>query len=184
LFIDLLLKGAVFHYEAPHHQVQFYALTYLAIAVIIANVARARPLVATLAALAFAWQLYDVKRFTPNYLFYGSQYGRRFIGEFYGPAVIHAQDRGPLNAHVDALIARNAHVRIVVAEHNILERSGPNFVTFPQRGDYAVADYLYDVHFHFPERDAYDKWLASNCSDEWTYDFPPHVTMYRVLRCR
>jgi len=184
LLIDFALKGAVFHYEAPHHQVQFYALACLGIAVLIAGATRARATIIALTAVAFAVQLYDDKCFTPNYIFDGAQYGNRFIGEFYGPAVIHAQDRGPLNAHVDALIARDPNVRIVVAEHNILERSGANFVVFPQRGGYAFCDYLYDVHFRFPERDAYNAWLGAHCTDDYTYFFPPHVPMYRVLRCR
>jgi len=183
--IDLLLKGFVFHYEPPHHQVQFYALLYLVIAVSIAS--RKSAVMTAAVIVAFAIQLYDAKRFFPNYLFYGSQYGERFIGEFYGPAVIHAQDRGPLNLYVDSLIARNPNVRIVVADHNILERSGPNFVVFSQidphqRYDYAFVDYLYGRHFHFPERDAYNAWLAKHCVDEWTYDFPPQVTVYRVMR--
>src|ERR1043165_1869143 len=94
-FIDLLLKGFVFHYEAPHHQVQFYPLLYLFLGAGIARVWR--PAIAAVAALLFAWQLYDVVRFFPNYLFYGAQYGERMGGEVYGPAVMHDQDKGPLN---------------------------------------------------------------------------------------
>ena len=85
LGINFALKGFVFHYDAPHHQVQFYPLVYLTIAAVLLGYEFRRrvsvPLVAAIAA-CFAIQLYDVVRFFPNYLFYGSQYGDRFIGEF------------------------------------------------------------------------------------------------------
>jgi hypothetical protein len=185
LLVDLVLKGFVFHYEAPHHQVQFYPLLYLLIAVVIARAWRAW--VAAAVAALFALQLYDVVRFFPNYLFYGSQYGDRAIGEFYGPAVMHAQDRGPLEAHVDAILAREPNAKFLLADHNALERTGPNFVLFSQRDpnatyEYAFVDRLYGKHFRFPERDPFNAFLAQHYTEEWTYFFPPHVWMYRVLR--
>ena len=134
-------------------------------------------------------QLYDVIRFFPNYLFYGAQYGERFIGEFYGPAVMHAQDRGPVNAYIDKLLARDPNVKILVADHNALERPEPNFVPFTKRDpsvryEYAFVDRLYAMHFRFPERDAYNAYLAANYVEDYTYYFPPRVWMYRVMRKR
>ena len=169
---------------------QFYPLVYLVIASILLGYEFRRrvsaPLVAVIA-VCFALQLYDVIRFFPNYLFYGSQYGDRFVGEFYGPAVMHAQDRGPVNAYIDSLLARDPNVKILVADDNALERPEPNFVPFAKRDPsvrypYAFVDRLYAAHFHLPERDAYNAYLAANYVEDYTYDFPPRVWMYRVLR--
>ncbi|MDP9360874.1 MAG: glycosyltransferase family 39 protein [Acidobacteriota bacterium] len=190
LLINFALKGFVFRYDAPHHQVQFYPLVYLGIATVcLGHEFRRRvsmPLVAAIA-ICFVIQACDVVRFFPNYLFYGSQYGDRVIGEFYGPAVMHAQDRGPVNAYIDRLLARDPRVKILVADHNALERQEPNFVPFTKRDaaaryDYAFVDRLYAVHFRFPERDAYNRYVATNYVDDYTYDFPPNVWMYRVMR--
>jgi len=186
LIINFALKGFVFRYDAPHHQVQFYPLVCLFLAAVILEHRMSKPLIAAIA-ICFGLQVFDVVRFFPNYLFYGSQYGERFIGEFYGPAVMHAQDRGPVNAYIDKLLARDPNVKILVADHNALERPEPNFVPFTKRDpsmryDYAFVDHLYGVHFRFPERDAYNAYLAANYVEEYTYYFPTRVWMYRVMR--
>lgn len=192
LAVNFALKGLVFRYDAPHHQVQFYPLIYLGIATVcLSHEFRRRvstPLIAAIA-VCFAIQLYDVIRFFPNYLFYGSQYGDRFIGEFYGPAVMHAQDRGPVNAHIDALLARDPQVKILIADHNALERPEPNFVPFTKRDpstryDYVFVDRLFATHVHFPETDAFNRYVAANYADDYTYDFPVHVWMYKVMKRR
>jgi 4-amino-4-deoxy-L-arabinose transferase-like glycosyltransferase len=188
LVINFALKGFVFRYDAPHHQVQFYPLVCLFLAAVILAHRMTKPLIAAIA-ICFAIQLYDVIRFFPNYLFYGAQYGDRFIGEFYGPAVIHGQDRGPVNAYIDTLIAREPNVKILVADNNALERPGTNYVPFSKRDpavryEYAFVDRLYGVHFRFPERDAYNAYLAANYGEEYTYYFPTHKWMYRVVRLR
>ena len=46
---------------------------------------------------------------------------------------------------------------------------------------FAFVDRLYGVHFHLPERDAYNAYLAANYVDNYTYDFPQRVWMYKVL---
>ena len=186
--INFALKGLVFRYDAPHHQVQFYPLVCLFLAAAILEHRITKPLIAAIA-ICFALRAYDVIRFFPNYLFYGSQYGDGFIGEFYGPAVMHAQDRGPVNAYIDRLLARDPNVKILVADHNALERPETNFVPFTKRDpsvryEYAFVDRLYAKHFRFPERDAYNAYLAANYIDDYTYYFPPRVWMYRVLRHR
>jgi len=192
LAINFALKGFVFHYDAPHHQVQFYPLVCLVIAAVLLGYEFRRrvsaPLVAAII-VCFTIQLYDVVRFFPNYLFYGSQYGDRFIGEFYGPAVMHAQDRGPVNAYIDSLLARDPNVKILVADHNALERPEPNFVPFTKRDpaaryEYAFVDRLFATHVRFPERDAYNAFLAANYVEDYEYDFPVRVWMYRVMRRR
>jgi hypothetical protein len=192
LVINFALKGFVFRYDAPHHQVQFYPLVYLGIAVVcLSHEFRRRvsaPLIAAIA-VCFAIQVYDVVRFFPNYLFYGSQYGDRFIGEFYGPAVMHAQDRGPVNAYIAALLARDPNVKILVADHNALERPESNFVPFTRRDalaryEYVFVDRLFATHVHFPERDAFNRYVAANYVDDYTYEFPVRVWMYKVMRRR
>jgi hypothetical protein len=188
LLINFALKGFVFRYDAPHHQVQFYPLVCLLLAALILEHRITKPLIAAVA-ICFAIQLYDVIRFFPNYLFYGAQYGDRFIGEFYGPAVMHGQDRGPVNAYIDALIARDPNVKILVADHNALERPEANFVPFTKRDpavryEYAFVDRLYATHVRFPERDAYNAYLAANYGEEYTYWFPTGKWMYRVMKHR
>jgi len=186
LLINFALKGFVFRYDAPHHQVQFYPLVCLLLAAVILEHRTTKPLIAAIV-LCFAIQLYDVIRFFPNYLFYGAQYGDRFIGEFYGPAVMHGQDRGPINAYIDMLIARDPNVKILVADNNALERPEANFVPFTKRDpaaryEYAFVDRLFATHVRFPERDAYNAYVAAHYVDDYTYYFPTKVWMYRVLK--
>ena len=186
LLINFALKGFVFRYDAPHHQVQFYPLVCLGLSAVILEHRMTKLLIAAIV-LCFAIQLYDVIRFFPNYLFYGAQYGDRFIGEFYGPAVMHGQDRGPVNAYIDTLIARDPNVKILVADNNALERPEPNFVPFTKRNpavryEYAFVDRLFATHVRFPERDAYNAYVAAHYVVDYTYDFPTRVWMYRVLK--
>jgi hypothetical protein len=188
LLINFALKGFVFRYDAPHHQVQFYPIVCLAIAAIILEHRMTKPLIAAIA-ICFAVQIYDVIRFFPNYLFYGAQYGDRFIGEFYGPAVMHGQDRGPVNAYIDTLIARDPNVKILIADHNALERPEANFVPFTKRDpavryEYAFVDRLFATHVRFPERDAYNAYIRAHYVGDYTYYFPTRVWMYRVVRLR
>lgn len=188
LGINLTLKGVVFGYETPHHQVQFYPLLYLFIATGIARWWRRRWVAALVIAL-FALQVRDVVRFFPHYLFYGAQYGERFIGEFYGPAVLHAQGREPVWQVIDAILQRKPEAKILVADNNAFDRIGPNFVPFTkrdpaQRYEFALVDRLYATHFHFPERDAYNAFLARHYKPAYTTEFPPGVWVYRVMELK
>ncbi len=183
LLVHLVLKGAVFHYDTPHHQVQLYPLLYMFVAVGIAR--WWRPWVIAIVTVLFAVQLFDVWRFFPNYLFYGSQYGDRAIGEFYGPAVIHGQGREPVWRFIDSM----PNATFLMADDNAFERSGARFVPFTKRDpnvvyEYALVDRLYAKHFTFPERDAYNAYLAANYEPVFTTEFPPHVWVYRVMRAR
>lgn len=185
--LNLILKGPVFHYETPHHQVQWYPVLLVAIAVLIVK-AWSRPVMVALA-ICFAVQVTDVIRFFPNYLFYGSQYGERFVGEFYGPAVMHAQERTAVNRAIDRILLADQHSRILVADHNILDRNDPRVVPFTKRDpevtyEYAFVDRLYGVHFQFPERDAFNALLAEKYEPHYTYYFPPRMWAYRILRRR
>lgn len=184
---NLLLKGAVFHYETPHHQAPWYPLLLVAIAVLIAK-AWSRPVMIAFA-ICLAIQLVDVVRFFPHYLFYGSQYGDRFIGEFYGPAVMHGQGRDPVNRAIDRILIDEPWARILVADNNILGRNDPRVVPFSKRDprltyEYAFVDRLYGTHFQYPERDAYNALLAREYEPHYTQYFPPKVWVYRILRRR
>jgi hypothetical protein len=184
LVINLMLKGAVFGYETPHHQMQFYPLLYMFIAGGIAK--WWRPWVIAIAAVLFAIQVREVVRFFPNYLFYGAQYGERFIGEFYGPAVIHAQGREKVRAFLDAI---DPETKILVADNNAFDAFGPPYVKFSERDPnarypFALVDRLYATHFHFPERDAYNAYLAQHYEPVHTTEFPPGVWVYRVMKLK
>jgi hypothetical protein len=187
LLLNFALKGTVFGYETPHHQVQFYPLLYLFVAVGI--VRWWRKSVAAVVAVLFAVQVFDVIRFFPNYLFYGAQYGERFIGEFYGPAVLHAQGRTEVWQVIEAIRVRNPEAKILVADNNMFDAFGPEFVPFTKRDpnvryEFALVDRLYATHFRFPERDAYNAFLARHYRPAYTTEFPPGIWVYRVLELR
>jgi hypothetical protein len=190
LILNLALKGTVFGYETPHHQVQLYPLLYMFIAVGIVKwgaVRRSAVLVVVL--VLFAIQAFDVYRFFPNYLFYGAQYGERFIGEFYGPAVLHAQGREKVWAKIDEIRAREPDAKILVADNNMFDAAGDAFVPFTKRDPaaryrYALVDRLYATHFHMPERDAYNAFLAQHYRPVYTTSFPTGVWVYRILELR
>ena len=181
----LLLKGAVFSYETPHHQSQFYPLLYLFAAAGIAAVWNRRWVVAAFC-IAFAFQLYDVARFFPHYIFYGSQYGERFLGEFYGPAVIHGQDRDPVWQEIDRIRAREPHAKFLVADHNIFERQGPNFVKFAERTEgcceYALIDRLHASHLAMRGHAEYNQYIAAHYEPVFTTEWPPDMWVYRILK--
>ena len=185
--IDLLLKGFVFRYETPHHQVQFYPVLLVAMAVLIARAWNRTVLAAVV--VCFAIQTFDVVRFFPHYLFYGSQYGPRFLGEFYGPAVMHGQGRDPINQAIDRILIGDPGARFLTADNNVFGRHDPRIVPFSKRDpkltyEYALVDRLYGTHFRFPDRDAYNALLAAEYEAYYTQYFPPHVWVYRILKKR
>ena len=125
----------------------------------------------------------------PNYLFHGAQYGSRFIGEFYGPAVFHAQDRAAIDRQLDAMVAADPGVRVLVADNNAFQRTVDHFVPFTQRDpatvyQFAVVDRLYATHFRFPERDDYNAFLARHYNVVRSHQFPTDKWAYRILQVR
>jgi 4-amino-4-deoxy-L-arabinose transferase-like glycosyltransferase len=189
----LVLKSGVFRYDAPHQQVAWYPLVFVVVAAtateLIRRTGRVR-VVGLVALVAFgALQLYETHRFFPNYLFHGAQYGSRFIGEFYGPAVFHAQDRDAIDRQLDAIVAADPGVRILTADNNAFQRTDEHFVAFTRRDpsqtyQFAVVDRLYATHFRFPERDEYNAFLARHYTVVRFHDFPTQKWAYRILRVR
>jgi hypothetical protein len=189
LLLVLLLRSAVFHYDTPHHQAPLYPMLFLFIAAVLTHAARRwRAEVITAVVLFLIVQLRYDFMFFPNYLFYGSQYGDRFIGEFYGPASIHGQGRDPVWRQIDEIVKKNPNIRILVEDHNIFERSGANYVPFTQRDpavryEYALVDRLYARHFRYPERDAYNAYLsAEGYAPAFETVWPPDDWVYRIMR--
>jgi len=145
-----------------------------------------RSAVVAAVAVLFAIQLYDVYRFFPNYLFYGAQYGERFIGEFYGPAVLHAQGREKVWQVIEAIRVRDPQAKILAADNNMFDAYWPEVTPFTKRDpnvryEFALVDRLYAKHFHFPERDAYNAFLAQHYKVAYTTEFPTGVWVYRVM---
>lgn len=189
--LHLLLKSAIFRYDAPHQQAVWYPLVYMVIAAVLVDLAaRARgwrPLMIGLIGVLLAVQIIDTVRFFPNYLFHGAQYGQRFIGEFYGPAVLHAQDRDEIDRAINDLVLADSSARFLMADNNAFGRSGPSFVPFTRRNpsrsyEYALVDRLYATHFRFPERDEYNSFLAEHYVPLVTHEFPLHEWAYRILK--
>ncbi|HEV2760138.1 MAG TPA: glycosyltransferase family 39 protein [Acidimicrobiales bacterium] len=187
----LVLKSGVLRYDAPHQQAAWYPLVLVVVAATVTELVRragaARSLVLTAMTLFAALHLYDTHRFFPNYLFHGVQYGSSLIGEFYGPAVFHAQDRTDIDDRLDAIVAADPTVRILMADNNAFQRGGENFVPFTRRDpeatySFAVLDRLYASHFGFPERDEYNAFLAREYRVVHSHNFPGDEWAYRILR--
>ena len=187
----MFVKSGVLRYDAPHQQVPWYPLVLVVVAATATELVRragaARVLV--LAALtAFAsLHVYDTNRFFPNYPFHGVQYGSRLIGEFYGPAVFHAQDRTDIDRRLEAIVAADPDVRILMGDNNAFQRDDPHFVAFTRRDPgvtyrFALVDRLYATHFRFPERDEYNAFLDRHYVVMHSHDFPPGEWAYRILR--
>ncbi len=136
-----------------------------------------------------AVHLHDTVRFFPNYLFQGAQYGERFIGEFYGPAVMHKQDRTDTDRRIDELITANPDARILMGDKNVFQRSGERFVRFSRRDpaqsyEFAIVDRVSATHLRFPQRDDYNAYLAAHYTVVWSYEFPTGKWAYRILQLR
>lgn len=189
----LFLKSAVFRYDAPHQQVPWYPFVFILVAATADELLHRAPraqtvLLCTLAAF-LSIQLYDAVRFFPNYLFYGAQYGDRFIGEFYGPAVMHKQDLGSTDKKIDAILAAEPDVRILTADHSVFDRPDSHFVPFTRRDlsciyEFALVDRVYSTNLRFPERDEYNAFLKKYYTVVWSHYFPTHEWAYRVLQLK
>lgn len=189
----LLLKSGVFRYDAPHQQVPWYPLIFVVVSAAVVQAVRRthalRPLLLGALVVLVSVQVFDVARFFPNYLFYGAQYGERFIGEFYGPAVMHKQDRQSIDHQIDAIIAADVDARVLMADHNAFERASVQFVAFSRRDpsrsyEYALVDRVFATHLRYPGRDEYNDFVARHYTVIASHDFPTQKWAYRILRLR
>lgn len=189
----LVVKSGVFRYDTPHQQVPWYPLVLVVVAAttveLLRRSGRYRGVVVAVLVGAAAAHVHDTIRFFPNYLFHGAQYGERFIGEFYGPAVMHKQDRTDTDRHINELIAARPDVRILMGDENVFQRSGEHFVRFSRRDpaqsyEFAIVDRLYATHLRFPQREDYNAYLEANYNVVWSYDFPTEQWAYRILQLR
>jgi hypothetical protein len=136
------------------------------------------------AAMMFA-QVYGILLFFPHLAFYGAQYGERFVGDLYGPAVTAFQ--GTENLYQEL-------VKIKDKSEPVLFPYGATFwgkggVYFNRRDPllnyhYAL-DTIYDGHhLHKFDEEAYRNWLKTYCTPYWSLDYPLEYQIFTLYECR
>ncbi len=190
LFFFFFLKSVVFRYEAPHHQIHLYPFMYISLSLMFSVLARRlKKIVVTFFMLALALSVLDVVTFFPEYLFYGAQYGRQFIGEIYGPAVLLCQDQNPIYTVITELQKKGEVV--VTGERSCLRLRGNNAVQWQAalstvRGHkyyYAYVDYLHHSHLATPPDSAYYNYVFHVCTPYYEEKFPTGLTIYALYKC-
>ena len=192
IVIALTIQGAVVGYAAPHHQVAFFPWAMLAASWTVVTAFRSlrAPLARTALALVFvaglAVQAWQLVQFFPHYLFYGAQYGRRFVGEFYGPAVLHCYGRNEILHDVQVLESKGARfLKSDVSCFGDVEATTFSTLSPTTRFDFALADYLNQRHLRFgPEQEAYLRFVETRCRPWKSYRFPTDFEVYALLDCR
>lgn len=191
LFVYFILKSAVFKYDAPHHQAPYYPFIYVAVAYGIVylfdRLKNTKQIaIGMIIGLFFSLQIVDVIRFFPNYLFYGAQYGKQFIGEFYGPAVLHCYDQYPVNTMIIKL--NELGYTVLAPNHSCMRLPQKYFTLFTDRKPnekhyFAFTDYIYMNHFKEEGSEEYKKFIAEHCRPYYAYNFPTNVPVYQLLEC-
>lgn len=191
LLLYLLSKPLLFHYDAPHHHVHLYPFVYLTIAFSFVHLyAHLRPpvklLLLSVVCISFSWQLYEMKQFFPNLLFYGAQYGQRFVGEFYGPAVFQCQDQAAINEKLNQLLTEKQ--TLVATWHSCIQVPRTKFTQFDENFTvqgrfFAYTDYVSTYHSRFPDNAAYLQFIAAYCKPYYTYSFPTNFQAYKIYQC-
>ncbi|MFA7379360.1 MAG: glycosyltransferase family 39 protein [Bacteroidia bacterium] len=188
VFLFLWVKSGVFHYDAPHHQVQFFPSVYAAISITVVDfLQKKQRLINAIAVVALLHQGIMMYPCYPNLLFYGAQYGERFIGQFYGPAVVHGLGVSELHKEINDLIAEESDTKILKQETSATRLSGEHLVNVAERDShivypYAVASYL-DLH-HLQHHDS--KIFAELLKNEYvpvkTFYYPYGVAMFTLYK--
>jgi hypothetical protein len=187
----LLMKSVLFGREVPHQQYPVYPLIYLAIAFSISEAYRLgsmrtlRMALALAVAAAILMQLTDLYAFFPNLLFYGSQYGTRFVGEFWGPAVFQCQGLDSVKEVIAGLKGR-----IIAPPGSCLTylRTSKRYVDFPPENPekeypWAYTDLRYQI-MRPPYSGDYLSYLQKhNCSKRFVMDFPQGIEAYAIYEC-
>ncbi len=191
IFGYLLTKPILFKYSAPHHQSFLTPIAYLVITSCLFELHRLYitknkyiKIKCSIVALVFFVHLLDVLRFHPNYIFYGNQFNKKLIGEFYGPAVLHCQDLNLINRK----IAKLTKISDKIIKFHGCPFKNRNFVEFndikdTRRYRYAVWDYLNSIHLQRKGKKKYMKFLNNNCKEIYSYTFPLDVEAYKLYRC-
>ena len=131
-----------------------------------------------------SYQIKQVVEFFPNYLAYGSQYGERFVGEFYGPAVLHCQDMNRLNTALAEIV--NETRSPILVQDDSCPYSAP-LVRFSARNmethySYAVSDYLHSRHLIY-NKAGFDIYLKDKCVPWKVFYFPGNIAVYTIHKC-
>jgi hypothetical protein len=109
------------------------------------------------------------------------------LGEFYGPAVIHAQDSGQVKKELDKIVHTNPDVKILIYPGNVVEQKDKGFVYFSEREpnecyDFAFAEWLYLNHWRIPESNLYKEYLSEQYAEFYTHYFPLKIWMYKIYK--
>lgn len=189
------LKSVIFKYDAPHHQIHIMPLACMLIAFSINNLKlvlstnyKLKPF--WIAGLVLvAWHTFQLFRCYPNLLFYGAQYGNKFIGQFYGPAVFHGQDRNTFINKLSEIIIKNPDSWILRQE-NSGTRMGDLIslkdmdTTKLETYKYAVLCHLDTGHLIHNDTKNYVELLQRHYEIYYTYYFPWQTPMYSIYRLK
>ncbi len=190
VLLFLFMKSTIFHYDAPHHHLFFYPFVYLAIAVGIVTIQQSlkrRGLHISfniLIVFFFLLQMRDIYTFFPNYLFYGAQYGSNFIGEFYGPAVLHCQDQNAINNVMKKLSSQGQNLLVLnksCFQAHLPHTYFPDYIVGTTY--YAYVDYVHAYHYTSEDVVDYKKFISRTCTPYYSYNFPLNTTVYWLYKC-
>jgi hypothetical protein len=191
IFLFLIIKSGIFHYDAPHHQVQFIPLAYAAVSIAVAQLMTSfQQKLLRIAAFAFSvHQVVLIYQCYPNFLFYGAQYGSRFIGQFYGPAVVHGLGVNELHHDVNHLLKQHPGADVLKQENSATRLSGESFVNFQPTDSlpycmFAVSSYLDLHHLQYEDSRAFDTILQHDYRIIKTYYYPWGVPMFTLHQHR
>lgn len=188
LFLSLF-KYLMLEYEAPHLQYHLYPFIYIACAAFLLSLKKfpAAGAFRILLAVPLLLQLWDLWLFFPNLLMVGGQYGNRFIGEFYGPAVLHGQDRAELTNLLVRLTSSRPDMRIL--KYGQIDFPPVRLISFlpdsPQTDiDYAFIDYRSQYHLNFRANKLYLEHVKRLCPElVYIKYFPPGIPAYELWKC-
>jgi hypothetical protein len=194
VLVILFIKSAKYGYDNPHHQVNIYPLVCFTIAYNIELIYSAlkskwwETAFSTIIALMFTLQLSQIYLFYPYMHFYGSQYGKQFVGSIYGPAVLTVPD----------IRSDNALIKRMTNDQKILDifqfcrdmRVKKKFRAFKEgeyksSRKYAIIDYLWGDHWEYEPmcRQLYREYIRTNCEKIYSNRFPVNFEIKALYRC-
>lgn len=191
IIIYLLLKTTAFGYDAPHHNTHVFAWGYVLVAFTLGAIfdqlkKHSQRILAIIAfVLLMGIQLFHINQFFPHLLFYGAQYGERFVGDIYGPGVFAFQGMDEVNEQFQ---------RIYQQDEKILFFTGsifhaPTGIFFDkwdgeQQVEYAFDTIYYRLHTFPFDYEVYKTHLRDNCTKMWSYPLPLGYEGYAIYDCR